>query len=193
VAFDLPPTTVSAHDVARELRRRLPSAGVLKVQKLLYYCQGWSLAWHGAPLFGERIEAWDQGPVVATVWHDEHDGREAPPEQPLTIDAIEVVDYVVTRYGDLSGEELRDLTHAEAPWSDLADEAGDLRSRNARITDEALRAWFTQDEAYVRFQAEAARLRARRDVYGFEGDPIPPALLEATERVLSEHAAGRAP
>ncbi len=30
----------SAHDVARELRNRLPDAGDLKVHKLAYYCQG---------------------------------------------------------------------------------------------------------------------------------------------------------
>ena len=57
--------TVSAHDVAREIRQQLPRVGILKLQKLLYYCQGWYIAWTDAPLFGEQIEAWANGPVVA--------------------------------------------------------------------------------------------------------------------------------
>jgi uncharacterized phage-associated protein len=41
----------------------------LRVQKLLYYLQGWSLALRGRPLFEERIEAWKLGPVVPEVYH----------------------------------------------------------------------------------------------------------------------------
>jgi uncharacterized phage-associated protein len=40
----------------------------LKLQKLLYYCQAWYLAFLGKPLFGERIEAWIHGPVVPPVF-----------------------------------------------------------------------------------------------------------------------------
>ena len=35
----------------------------LKLQKLVYYAQGFSLALCGRPLFAERIEAWQHGPV----------------------------------------------------------------------------------------------------------------------------------
>ena len=36
----------------------------MRLQKLLYYVQGWHMAWYGRPLFAERIEAWQHGPVV---------------------------------------------------------------------------------------------------------------------------------
>ena len=36
----------------------------LKLQKLLYYMQGYYLAVFGKPLFEEDIEAWQYGPVV---------------------------------------------------------------------------------------------------------------------------------
>ncbi len=36
----------------------------LKLQKLLYYCQGYALALTGKPLFPEPVEAWRYGPVV---------------------------------------------------------------------------------------------------------------------------------
>jgi uncharacterized phage-associated protein len=29
----------------------------MRLQKLLYYCQGWHLAWYGRPLFEDRVEA----------------------------------------------------------------------------------------------------------------------------------------
>ncbi|MDB6118895.1 MAG: putative prophage protein, partial [Verrucomicrobiaceae bacterium] len=40
----------------------------LKLQKLLYYAQGFHLALTGAPLFEEDIQAWVHGPVVREVW-----------------------------------------------------------------------------------------------------------------------------
>lgn len=36
----------------------------LKIQKMLYYAQGYSLALFNKPLFDDRIEAWKHGPVV---------------------------------------------------------------------------------------------------------------------------------
>ena len=40
----------------------------VKLQKLLYYQQGFHLACFGAPLFDEEIEAWMYGPVVPSVY-----------------------------------------------------------------------------------------------------------------------------
>ena len=40
----------------------------LKLQKLLYYAQGISLAIYDRPLFKENIEAWQHGPVVREVY-----------------------------------------------------------------------------------------------------------------------------
>ncbi|WP_340375862.1 type II toxin-antitoxin system antitoxin SocA domain-containing protein [Streptomyces sp. SS7] len=35
----------------------------MKLQKLVYYCQAWHLAWEGRALFPEAIQAWASGPV----------------------------------------------------------------------------------------------------------------------------------
>lgn len=40
----------------------------LKLQKLLYYAQGLSLAINKEPLFAENIEAWKHGPVIPEVY-----------------------------------------------------------------------------------------------------------------------------
>jgi uncharacterized phage-associated protein len=40
----------------------------LKLQKLLYYAQGFHLALYDEPLFPEAIEAWTHGPVVPDLY-----------------------------------------------------------------------------------------------------------------------------
>src|SRR5258708_4115865 len=40
----------------------------LKLQKLVYYAQAWSLALRNKPLFDEDFVAWTHGPVVKSVW-----------------------------------------------------------------------------------------------------------------------------
>lgn len=42
----------------------------LKLQKLVYYAQAYHLAMYGEPLFGERVEAWEHGPVVPELYRE---------------------------------------------------------------------------------------------------------------------------
>src|ERR1044071_4359251 len=63
---------ISALRAARYILRRMHDSGEpisnLKLQKLLYYAQGWHLALRNEPLFHERIEAWVHGPAVPPVY-----------------------------------------------------------------------------------------------------------------------------
>lgn len=179
---------LSAHDVARELRSCLPEAGDLKIHKLAYYCQGWHLAWTGAPLFTESIHAWTRGPVVADLWHDEKENLSTPARQDLGDRARAVVDYVVERYGRHSGSELARMTHVENPWRDVSESEDNETSESPEITHEALLAWFTQDHEFIDHQRRVSELRKRRGIYGFEGLALSDDLREATTRVLSERA-----
>jgi uncharacterized phage-associated protein len=58
----------TAHDVAAYILERCGPMPVMKLHKLLYYCQAWSLVWDERPLFPERIEAWANGPVVPEIY-----------------------------------------------------------------------------------------------------------------------------
>jgi uncharacterized phage-associated protein len=176
---------LSAHDVARELRQRLPDAGDVKIHKLAYYCQGWHVAWAGEPMFQEPIEAWTNGPVVAGLWHAEKRNRPFPPAQRLGDEHVAVVDYVVSRYGGYTGRELVRRTHLEDPWRDASENEDTFATANPEITHDALRAWFSGDDEYLSHVATVTRLRERRDVYGFEGSAMPDDLREATLRMLS--------
>ena len=69
----------NVHDVAkffidlaqkREQQQRGDLVTNLRLQKLLYFAQGWSLARYGKPLFDAPIEAWKFGPVVREVYNE---------------------------------------------------------------------------------------------------------------------------
>jgi uncharacterized phage-associated protein len=75
-------------------------------QASLYYCQGHQLATFGEPLFQEAISAWDMGPVVGTLWHDEkHHGIDGE-VTPLSEAELNTIGYVVSRYGRFTGTDL---------------------------------------------------------------------------------------
>lgn len=95
----------------------------LKLQKLLYYCQGFHLAIHGAPLFKEKIYNWVHGPVVKEIYHEYKkfgsdalkpitDGDFSELSEPQKATIKEVYDV----YGQFSAWKLRQMTHAEEPW-----------------------------------------------------------------------------
>lgn len=93
-----------------------------KLQKLVYYCQAWSLVWDERELFPEYLEAWADGPVCPDLYRL-HRGKlhlragdiQGDPDA-LDETGIETIDAVLDFYGDKSGRYLSDLTHMERPW-----------------------------------------------------------------------------
>lgn len=93
----------------------------LKVQKLLYYAQGWSLAYLGKPLFSEDMQAWAHGPVAVSVWEYFRDcGYQAIQEQKMTRkitgDTVRLLESVNDKYGMYFAKALEKKTHEEMPW-----------------------------------------------------------------------------
>src|SRR5262245_61420633 len=41
----------------------------MKLQKLVYYAQGWCLGLNDCPIINEQVEAWQYGPVIPTLYH----------------------------------------------------------------------------------------------------------------------------
>lgn len=90
-----------------------------KLQKILYYVQGWSLALRGRPAFSERIKAWEHGPVVPQVLHAnrEPDFRGAPiPDGDIPPEDMAFIASVWERYKHFTDDQLEDMTHEEPPW-----------------------------------------------------------------------------
>src|SRR4051794_28269645 len=136
---------LSAHDVAAEIRSRLPGVGIKKLHKLLYYCQGHHPAAFGEPLFSETISAWDMGPVVGSLWYHERTAGVAQGAAPnLGEGPLNTIGYVVNRYGALNGTDLEHLTHNEAPWREA--DGRRTRGSSTKISVESLRTYFAAVE-----------------------------------------------
>jgi uncharacterized phage-associated protein len=96
----------------------------LKLQKLLYYAQGFHLAVHDQVLFQEPIVAWRHGPAVRSVYAEYADYKSAaiPPPGEFNVSALNcdrgLLDEVYRIYGQYSAWRLREMTHAEPPWRD---------------------------------------------------------------------------
>ncbi len=51
----------SCLDVAEYILREMGPVTAMKLQKLVYYSQAWSLVWDEEPIFEEEIQAWANG------------------------------------------------------------------------------------------------------------------------------------
>ncbi len=90
----------------------------LKLQKLLYYVQGWSKALLHKWRFEDPIEAWIYGPVIFSVRQKYADAGRGPINLDTEIfpPADLLIDTVLSIYGKRSAEELVALTHKDTPW-----------------------------------------------------------------------------
>lgn len=111
---------VTALDVAEFILREKGEMTTMKLQKLVYFAQAWSLVWDEKPLFEEKIEAWVGGPVVPSLY-ERHKGQFTVTTLGGNPDALDenekdTVCHVLEFYGDKSAQWLSDLTHIETPW-----------------------------------------------------------------------------
>jgi uncharacterized phage-associated protein len=128
--------------VANEFIRQFGEQGTidhLKLQKLVYFTQGWWLATKGEELLFERPQVWRFGPVFKSLYNIFSGARDEPITRPagsnpfndtpppsLAAKAFEseraMVEWVWSEYGRLTGPELSDLTHAMGtPWRRIAE------------------------------------------------------------------------
>lgn len=136
-------------DVARYMLGRSGSMSAMKLQKLVYYAQAWSLVWDERPLFDDVIEAWANGPVVPELYRA-HAGKflvssEDIPGHPHRLDetARETIDAVLDFYGAHTAQWLSDLTHKEQPWLQARAGIPEGERRNAVITTASMHEYYS--------------------------------------------------
>lgn len=113
----------SVFDVADYVLNRIGFVSTMKLQKLVFYSQAYSLSKRGKPLFDDDFQAWANGPVCPELFHF-HRGMfvvgpgELGVGRESALDCAErsVVDRVLDALGALNGGQLSELTHAETPW-----------------------------------------------------------------------------
>lgn len=139
---------VSVHDVASYILSKQGEMTTMKLQKLIYYCQAWSLVWDEDPLFVETIEAWANGPVVRELY-DKHKGFfkisswRYGDRSKLSQKQRDTVRSVLKYYGNKSSQWLSDLTHKEDPWKNARRGLFPNMRGNRIITDASMMEYYS--------------------------------------------------
>ena len=116
-----------AADVAAFVLEKAGPMDAMKLQKLVYYGQAWSLALRQAPLFDDEIQAWAFGPVAPSLYRL-HRGQyvvsRLPIGDPTAVapEQARLLHGVIGAYAHLTGTRLSELTHGEAPWQEARQE-----------------------------------------------------------------------
>lgn len=109
-------------DTAKYILEQSGAMSTMKLQKLCYYAQAWSLVWDDYPLFSEEFQAWANGSVCPELFYktkgkysvnvnDETGGN-----GDLTDNQKDTIDKVLEHYGSHDAQWLSQLTHMEEPW-----------------------------------------------------------------------------
>ena len=114
----------SIFDVAEYILQKCGDMSVMKLQKLCYYSQAWSLVWDDEELFPEEFEAWATGPICRKLY-DLYQGlykvtAESVPKElltgSLTENQMDTINHVLEHYAEKNAQWLSQLTHMEKPW-----------------------------------------------------------------------------
>lgn len=134
---------VIARYIGLSLLSKQMTVSPLKLQKLLYYSQAWSMVFFGREycLLDEIPQAWVNGPVYPSVyfdWKDKNMCDNLTPEDfgttesdvvacfqnfsetvGFTQEEIDLLEQIVLKYGSKTQNHLIFLTHSELPWSEM--------------------------------------------------------------------------
>ena len=129
-----------------------------KLQKLLYYAYAWTLALLNDSideinfrLFKEPIQAWVHGPVVPSVYNkyksygwSEIPRLESYNDDEFSSDVLDVLKQVWDVYGELSGNELEEISHKERPWKEARKNIPAYASCIEQISDRVIFEYFNE-------------------------------------------------
>lgn len=123
----------------------------LKLQKLVYYAQAWSLALRNEELFSEDFEAWAHGPVSPKLYYryrqyyyNEIPQIELEEVNGIDADSLELMSAVWNVYGDKTARDLEQRTHEEEPWQAARQGVRAGQPSTHIINKESMRGFYTQ-------------------------------------------------
>ena len=127
----------------------------MKLQKLAYYSQAYSLAATGHPLFNEDFQAWRNGPVCPELFAL-HRGEflirkgelvlpntEKLQDNSLTDVQKILVEKVCEKFAGYSGSDLSAMTHREDPWKNAYDATNSSAICVQKITKDSLKDYYS--------------------------------------------------
>lgn len=136
----------------------------MQLHKLLYYAHGWHLGLKGKPLIDEKIEAWEYGPVVPSIYREFRDFGSEPIDElasefipggsdrgrfrPLRVDPSDtkvrrLLERVWKVYGKRTASQLSRMTHAKgSPWTEAR--AKHPSAMGTKIPNKAIKLHFAE-------------------------------------------------
>lgn len=151
----LPTKAVVNSLLSRAFREGRADMTPMKVQKLLFYLNGWHLAVTGKPAVAEPFRVWKFGPVLQSVYHDlkhfgggpvteyikEFDPRSEAFKSFVIGDSAkafyEILDLTWEKYIGIEATRLSAMTHApDSPWATAK------REGNSVIDNDTIKSYF---------------------------------------------------
>ena len=138
------PVAIANYFISRAAREGAPLSH-MKLQKLVYFAEGWHLAFKDQQLIDDRIEAWPYGPVIKSLYHQFKSYRNANIREPETIIeanggrikvdipnipngdtfTLGLLNKIWEIYGNFSAIDLSTMTHQDGtPWHKTYKERG---------------------------------------------------------------------
>ncbi len=126
----------------------------LKLQKLLYYVQAWSLGINQERFLKCDFEAWAHGPV-SRVLYDRFkctknlysfiyitDIIKEDPETMILKEDIDFINFILDNYAGFSGAELESMTHEETPWIEARKGFAPMQACNNVISETTMQNYY---------------------------------------------------
>lgn len=136
-------------DVAKYIAQKQDSLTPMKLQRLCYYAQAWSLVWDDEPLFDEDFQSWESGPVCVELFlktynisHIHADDISGNTDN-LTSSQKNNVDSVLEYYGGHNAEWLSQLSKMEEPWIQVRNKGTDAKSRIQDIPKDSMKIYYS--------------------------------------------------
>jgi len=120
----------------------------LKLQKLVYYAQAWSLTIFNDQLFEEDFQAWTHGPVAYSLFNKfKNYGWDAIPIIEESIDFPDHIEKLLQEvldvYGKYGAKYLENLTHQEPPWNIARGDIPIEAASNAIISKKSMKEYYS--------------------------------------------------
>lgn len=123
----------------------------LKLQKLIYYIQAWSLGIKKQVFFESPFYAWVHGPVNLELYDRFKDTKTLYSEilisdisekeydfKTIKEEDLNFIQYILENYAKFSGTELEAMTHREQPWLDAREGLNEYETGNNEISPRSM-------------------------------------------------------
>lgn len=126
----------------------------LKLQKLMYYIQAWSLGINKVAMMNARFEAWVHGPVCRQLYDrfkstkslysviTKGDILNKNAADEIASEDREFINYILENFARYSGTQLESMTHSELPWIEARRGIGPMEHCENQISDVTMRAFY---------------------------------------------------